>query len=337
MKLAWRDIDSFLKKPPANMKAVLVYGPDAGLVTERVQMLAKTQVADINDPFSVSVLDASVIAEDKARLVDEASAISMFGGKRLVKVIDVTDKTTVSLKHYLQNAPAESFVICEAGDLSAKSTLRSLFDKAENAASLPCYADDIKGASMVIRSILQAAKYTVDADALSYLAEQTAGDRLRMRGEIEKLITYMGNDKRITLDHALANTGDMSDQALDDMVYALADKNFAAAEGHLRRLLQEGVAPVQITRASITHLRKLHQVLSAMAQGATQENALKALQPPLFFKLAPRFEAQLRKWKMPALIEAISMLQQLEAACKRTGSPEESLIPHTFYQIANAA
>ncbi|MBI1326604.1 MAG: DNA polymerase III subunit delta [Alphaproteobacteria bacterium] len=337
MKLTWRDIDSFLKKPPAHIKAILVYGPDTGLIAERVQMLAKTQVADVNDPFSVSALDADNVASDKALLVDEASAISMFGGKRLVKVAGVTDKTAVSIKHYLQNAPAESFVLCDGGDLGARSALRLLFEKSENAAALPCYADDAKGASMVIRNMLRDQQFTIENDALSYLAEQTAGNRLRLRSEIDKLMVYMGDDKRITLAHALANTGNIEDESIDDLVYALGDRNFAEAEASYKRLLQEGVAPIQVTRACTSHFRRLHQVLSFIAQGASIDDAMKSLTPIVFFKLEPRFRAQLNRWNMPALARAIDAVQKLESACKKTGSPVESLISHSFYDISRAA
>ena len=44
------DIDSFVAKPDAARAVVLVFGPDAGLVSERVDALVKASVDDINDP-----------------------------------------------------------------------------------------------------------------------------------------------------------------------------------------------------------------------------------------------------------------------------------------------
>ncbi|MCD8497536.1 MAG: hypothetical protein LRZ85_05310 [Alphaproteobacteria bacterium] len=79
MKLAFRDIEPFVKKPDPAARVVLVYGPDSGLMKERAALIGKSVVADLNDPFNVAVLNADDLAEDPARLSDEASAMSMMG------------------------------------------------------------------------------------------------------------------------------------------------------------------------------------------------------------------------------------------------------------------
>ncbi len=65
---------------------MLVFGPDRGLVTERANRLAKSVVPDLTDPFRVSDLDEGTLDSDPARLADEAQALSMTGGRRVVRV-----------------------------------------------------------------------------------------------------------------------------------------------------------------------------------------------------------------------------------------------------------
>ena len=86
MKLTAARINSFLQKPDAAARAVLIYGPDAGLVRERADELAKKIVPDFNDPFRVSILTGSMVADDPARLMDEMAAQALGGGRRLVRV-----------------------------------------------------------------------------------------------------------------------------------------------------------------------------------------------------------------------------------------------------------
>ena len=43
-------------------------------------------VADLADPFNVADLSEAVLESDPARLADEAAAISMMGGRRVVRV-----------------------------------------------------------------------------------------------------------------------------------------------------------------------------------------------------------------------------------------------------------
>ena len=99
MKLSWKQIDPFLKNPDPAARVVLVYGPDDGLMRARIKQLALHVVADMNDPFNVTVLDAGQIADDPALLIDEASAIASISSS-LLKSISMFDFIN-SLKDFL--------------------------------------------------------------------------------------------------------------------------------------------------------------------------------------------------------------------------------------------
>src|ERR1044072_4090622 len=76
------DIDSFVAKPDSARAVVLVFGPDAGLVSERVDAIIKASVDDVNAPFALVRLDGDTLASDPARLIDEATTVPLFGGGR---------------------------------------------------------------------------------------------------------------------------------------------------------------------------------------------------------------------------------------------------------------
>jgi len=56
MKITGTRIDKFLASPPDNIKGVLFFGPDRGLVKERSELLARQYVSDPNDVFATTVL-----------------------------------------------------------------------------------------------------------------------------------------------------------------------------------------------------------------------------------------------------------------------------------------
>ena len=62
--------DAFARSPDAKAQAVLVYGPDSGLVRERVQALVASVLKGDGDPFRLSDLDADSLRSDPARLAD---------------------------------------------------------------------------------------------------------------------------------------------------------------------------------------------------------------------------------------------------------------------------
>ena len=102
MKLQFRDIAAFVKKPPANMQAVLVYGPDEGLIRERAMMMMKAQGIDEKDPFAIAEFSGDQLTENPSKILDEAQSISMLGGRRVVRVRDVGDKAETIIKDLLK-------------------------------------------------------------------------------------------------------------------------------------------------------------------------------------------------------------------------------------------
>jgi DNA polymerase-3 subunit delta len=352
MKLTWKQIDSFVRKPDPAARVILIYGPDAGLVRERASLIGKTIVADLNDPFNAVTLSGPQIDSDPARLVDEASAMSMLGGNRLIRVEDAGDSLTPILKDYLANPSPQNLIVLEAGNLGAKSPLRALCEKSAAAASLPCYVDEGRDLATLIRESLQHAGYGIDTDALQWLSANINGDRARIRSEIEKIVLYMGpaeNDAgpegpavqprigTIQLADVVACCGEAGAQDLDDLVQAVAGSQPDAAMRYYNMLLQEGTAAVVILRSLQAHFRKLHLTQARMEQGLSAEEAMKRLSPPIFFKQLDAFKSQLRGWSMPQVESLLQRLALLEAQTKQTGTPVETLCAQAVLSMSRAA
>ena len=325
MKLGWKQIDPFVKSPDPKARVILVYGPDAGLMRERAATMGKTIVADLNDPFNAVTLSADQMLEDPARLADEASAMSMMGGGRLIRIEGASDKIAPHIKDYLQKASEQNLVIIEAGELGPRAPLRILCEKAANAAAIPCYVEDERGIAGLIRTTVQDEGYQINGDAVNWLASAIVGDRARARSEIEKLILYMGDEKKITLETVQECCGEAGAQSLDNLVYSVAGKNSAAALKAYTTLMAEGVPAIMILRALQNHFRRLHLTRARIDSGQNVGEALKALQPPLFFKFEDSFRSQLNRWSLPLLEKTLNRLAQIEAQTKRTGTPVETL------------
>ncbi len=98
MKIAAGRIDGFVKKPAPGIHAVLVYGPDSGLVTERAEVLIEAVAGTLDDAFRISEIGAGGLRDDPARLRDEAAALALPKvaaatlGKEVRKVIVVPNR-----------------------------------------------------------------------------------------------------------------------------------------------------------------------------------------------------------------------------------------------------
>ncbi len=332
MKLAARQAERFVQEPDPSVRAVLLYGPDAGLRRERSAALLAKIVADPADPFAVSELTAAQLSDDPARLADEAAALVFGGGRRFVRVRDAGDKVTAVVKDFLADSPGEAFVVIEADDLPARSSLRKLFEADKHAAALACYHDDSRSLDVVVRGFFADAGVGISREAVGFLATQLGGDRQMTRRELEKVLLFKGTGSgEITLEDAETCVGDSALLSLDDVALATGAGNLAGLERALTRSFNEGNSPISLLRAVARHFQRVHAVSGA---AGSVEEAMKRLRPPVFWKTATAFKAQAEAWRPEHVVRAMDKLLEAEAACKRTGAPAETLASRALLEIA---
>ncbi len=338
MKLPAQRVASFLASPDAGMRATLIYGPDAGLVRERAARLAIAICPDLNDAFRVTELDGGGLSHDAARLNDEASSLSLIGGRRLIRVRDADDRCGTVFDKFLKALPpGDAFILVEAGDLSPRSSLRKAFEASKSAAAaIACYLDGPRELAELAREVFATHKISARPDAMQYLGAHLGGDRGISRQELEKLALYVGDGGVVDEDAVMASIGDTAELTIDDVVYAAADGDTSQLERALNRALGEGAQPVSLLRAELRHFQRLHLAGTRLAAGKSEEEALK-LRPPLFFKLMDRFKRQLRVWPPARAQAALDALHTAEAQTKTTGLPSETICRETLMRIARGA
>jgi DNA polymerase-3 subunit delta len=338
VKLPPARLAAFLAKPDASIRAALVYGADAGLVRERADRLAAAIVPDLKDAFRVADLAAAALAADPARLHDEAAAMSLTGGRRVVRVREAGDAVGALFQRFLDDLPpGDSFVVVEAGELPARSSLRRVFEAAGSGVAIACYADGKRELEELVREVLGARGITVSAEAMAYLTTHLGGDRQMSRRELEKLALFAGDSGKVGIDEATEAVGDSAALTVEDAIFAAAEGEAAALERALERAFQEGEMPVSVLRALMRHFQRLHLAGSRIAAGASEEEAIRSLRPPLFFKLQERFRRQLRLWPERRAAQALALLTQAELNAKRTGLPAEAICRDALLRIARGA
>lgn len=337
MKLQGAAIERFLAKPDPAVRAAVIFGADEGLVRERAARLGKTVVPDLGDPFQVAVLAADTVAADPALLADEASAMSLMGGRRLIRIRDGSDKVTKALSALLEGPTGDSLTVIEAGDLPSRSSLRKLAEGAATAAALPCYVEDEAGLARTLSARIAEAGKSIDLDALRLLASSLVGDRMLAMGEAEKLLLYMGERKAIGIADVAAAVVDTASLDMDDALRAAMDGNFAALDRCLDRLQGEGVSGIALLRVAQLYFRRLHITRARLDAGASADRAMSLLQPPVFYKARDAFAGDVQRWPLARIQAALDRLVEAEAQSKRTGANDALLAADTLFAIARSA
>lgn len=336
MKLKAAQVENFLRAPDAKVQLVLIYGEDEGLVRERAMKLAKTVVEDLKDPFRVVELGIPQLKEDGGRLRDESAAISFGGGRRVIRIRDIGEAQAPIIADFLGDPAGDALIVIEAGSLATKSKLRQAVEKSTNGMALPCYADSGRDIEGLINSIMEEHKLRIDRDATRYLVANLGSDRMISRSELEKLALYALKEGQVTLADAMACVGDSSARHYDDVIQAVSQGNVVNLDAALTRLVEEGLNPVGALRMMISYFQKLHLVKGQVAQGTNADQAMKSLRPPLFFKAADQFRANLNNWAVNNLQRALQILLEAERDCKSGLAIPETIAHRAMIKVAVA-
>jgi DNA polymerase III subunit delta len=335
MKWNKNQLDGYLKAPGDKIAAVLVFGPDEGLVRERVTALVKAVAGSGDDPFRVAEIDGDTLSADPAKLSDEAGAISMLGGRRAVRVNGVTDNQTKAIEEFLagHRDSKNALVVFEASDLSSKAAMRKLFEATPHAAAISCFHDAGGDLKAVIEAQLAAEKKTASPAALAYLDQALGGDRGTTRSEIEKLVLYVGASPRIELEDAMASVGHSNDVQLDNLSYAIAEGDRKAIERQFDLNFTE-TPPIMVLRGLARHFLKLHGAVGRLEAGEPMPSAIMALNSPMLWRDRPRLENQCRRWSGRSIALALQKIGEAESQAMRYREIAENLTRRAGLEIA---
>jgi DNA polymerase-3 subunit delta len=329
------DADAFVARPDAARPVVLVFGPDAGLVGERVRAVIAASVDDINDPFALARIEGEELGAEPSRLVDEAQTIPLFGGRRAVWVKAGARNLAPAVEPLLALKTIECRVVIEAGDLRRNAPLRALCERAKNAVALPCYADSDRDRGRLIDEEMRAAGLTLAPDARALLIPLLGGDRAASRGEIRKLALYAHGRGQVGAEDVAAVISDASALALDDIVDAAFAGRPADLENRLAKARSAGSAAGSILFAAQRQVAQLHKWRTAIEAGATF--SLDSVQPPLHFRRKDLVGSALKAWSAARLLKVMTELAGAVLESRRNAELAETIAGRALLAIAVGA
>jgi DNA polymerase-3 subunit delta len=331
------EVDRFIARPDPAQPIVLVFGPDAGLVRERVDALVRAAVDDPNDPFAFVRIEGEELSANPSRLVEEAHTIPLFGGRRAVLVKAGSRNISSALEPVLAAPSNDCRVIIEAGDLKRNAPLRALCEKAKVAAAVPCYSDRAGDLARLIDDEMRAAKLTLAPDARDALTALLGGDRLASRSELRKLALYVSGRDKIELVDVAAVVADASALGLDRVVDATFAGKTSEVDTEFGKARGEGSSPAAIVSAAIRQVANLHKMKLAVEGGDSVDFAMKRGAPPVHFSREKMVGTALRAWTPPRLLRAMQQLADASLDMRRNSSLAEAIAQRTLLSLAVSA
>jgi DNA polymerase III subunit delta len=317
-------IETYLKRPDPARPIALVFGPDAGLVSERAQALMAA-VTDLSDPFGLVRLEGDELAADPARLVDEALTVPLFGARRGIWVKAGSRDCTRAVETLLRSPIRDCQIVIEAGDLRRNAPLRSVCERAPSVAVIACYADAERDLQRLIDHELRTEGLSIAADARAALVALLGADRTASRGELRKLTLYVRGKSSIDIEDVMAIVADAAALTLDAIVDAAFAGRPAEVEAQWARARAAGTPPGRVLAAALREALQLHRARLAVEAGESLAAAADTIVPVAQFRRRPAVETALKRWTAARLERLMDQLATATLESRQLSGPTAPL------------
>lgn len=333
MKLAGAEASRFLAKPDPTRAGLLIFGAD----TMRVALKRQEAILALIGPqgeseMRLARIQAADLRKDAALLSDATRAVGFFPGPRVAFVEDATDGLTGTLESALKDWRAgDAQIVVTAGNLTAKSALKTLFEKHLNATSIGLY-DDTPSREEIESALAKAGLTRIEpaamADLTSLARDLDPGDFRQM---LDKIALYKYQDPSPLTPTEIAALAPATIEAeVDDLLAAVADQRHAVIGPLMRRLEGQGVLPVTLCIGALRHFRSLH--VAASDPGGVSNGIMKAR---IFGPRRDAMQRQAQTWGMRKLEDALALLVETDLSLRSTSrAPAMAVMERALIRLA---
>jgi DNA polymerase III subunit delta len=321
----------------ANTRLFLFYGPDEGGSRNLLDKIA----AAVGAEAERIDLAAADLKSDPARLVDEAAAISMFGGARYIVVERAGDEILPAVTALIEAEVAGNPVVILAGELKKGSKLLKAVGDSPCAVAFASYAPEGAKADQLVLELARAHGLIVQTDVAHRVAESCGGGRAVIDQELSKFATYLDSSPQAPkpLEHEVIDAlGAGADSGnLNRLAGIVAAGNAAGLEAELIRLRAEGIDAIPLIRAMLRRMGLLAKLRAEVEQGRSVGEVMASAGKSLFWKEKDAVGGEIDRWRSSLLAKSIGRLAEAERQVKASGGPGPIAAEEELFAICRQA
>lgn len=322
-------------RPDPDVRFYLFHGPDEGqsraLAARLLEGLGATKA-----PVAASALKSGA-----ASLADEAGAMSLFGGARLIWVEPAGDDMAEAVAGLLAGPRPESPTVAIAGTLRKTSALLKLVEGSPHALGFAAYLPDAGDAQRMVVEVGRRFGLKIAPAVASRIADHCANDQAIVAQELDKIATYVDASPHAPreLDHdavdavgAESGEGDLMRLADLALLGELRDLGDA-----LERLPPAGGEAVPVVRSLHRRLLMLAPVRARVERGERLDAVMTSVGKALFWKDKDAVGRMVRKWSAADLAKLAERANALERMLLFSDAPAREALGEELLAIGRKA
>ena len=307
----------------------LVYGENEGLKKEIIQKFKKNfsgnvenceerEIISNNELFYEKLLNKSLFEKEKIIIINRCSE----------KIYDVVEKI-------IEKKISDTKIILNLNMLEKKSKLRNLFERNKELIIVPTYKDTAIALAEIAKKFFYNYKISISQETINLLVSRCNGDRGHLKSELDKILIYINNKKKISLEEIYKLTNLAENFSINELVDTSLSKNFQKTSEILNESNYKSEDGILILRTFLQKAKKLLSLYEGQNGNVNLDTLINDYKPPIFWKDKPIVKRQLENWSKSKIKELIVKINNIENFLKKNSSISLLLVFNFIYETSN--
>ncbi len=324
--------DYFVERLKANfdnINIIFLYGNNLGLVELLYKKTLDVLKININDPFSVSKIDGEQFKDRSWELLENINTFNMFSEKKFI----LLDLMHISISKNLENIILKALeiesnnylLLIKCGNIK-QSAFTKHFQNDKNSIIVPCYEEKLKTIYSEISNLFSKHKLYFKDDFINTLAVKFNSDSLNNKMEIEKLDSFLTNNKNVTIEMIFELISSNEDVNFNKVVEYCVNGNISDSLNYFERIYDNQSSSITLIKMFVSHFKLIEKILLLSKNNKNLINVIENIRPPIFFKKKEFVIFQCKVWNLRLINIVLDRLINLEIKCKLNNLMEKTII-----------
>ena len=311
-----------------NYKAVLLYGPNEGLINHFFIELKKTFKYEIQHKSGSDWLKAN-------NLTILLNSQNLFSSSELIRITEPGGSITSESIGAICDQNSSNLLIIIANELPPSSTLRKFFETNPKLLTLACYEEEHGSLINFIDSYTKNKNLSLTKEAKQYLASNF-NNRQILKMELDKLHCWLIDSReQIELKEVQKSSAQGDCDKIDELCFALIKNSPEEYFLKLGKIDFLNIAPKLVIRMFLKYYTNLHYVVLAKKDNPATpvQQLVKEISPPIFFRYVDEFINIAQNTSIKHITKALTYISNAEKELKSNNIAASLIYEELFFNL----
>ena len=293
----------------------LLYGENSGLKIEIKELIKAQKVDEFKKIETLNFWEEEILKSENI-FYEEINSDSLFINKKVIIINKASNKFEKYLLDFIEKNNSNISLIMISELLDKKSKLRNLSEKNKKVFCIPCYQDKIDDLAKILNQELKKNNINISNESKNLILNRANGDRINLKNEIIKIISFSNFSKKITFENIKDLTNYSEEIDTGKFVNTCLNGDIIRFRKNLIELNLTSFNYILILKILSSKIQRLIKIKEQNNNQKNSEVLVDNYKPPIFWKEKVDVKKQINIFKLNYLKEIIFNLNKIELECK---------------------